>query len=118
MASIVTAGGSSNYHATKIFDDFFSRTIGSYMGDRVDVLTARPGRVTTPMLKNTTSLSHSTAQQTAKEVIDSLGNNRICYGPIIHRLQAAATGMFHEAMVSHAATVESAQMRMILQKIK
>ena len=66
IASIVTSGGAAHYHATKTFDDFFSRTLGSYTKNKLDVLTVRPGRVTTAMVKNTTSFAHSTAEQTAK----------------------------------------------------
>ena len=75
------------------------------MKHKLDVLCVRPGRVTTAMVKNTTSFSHSTAEQTAKEIVNSLGNVDICYGPLIHRLQGAGINSVDPKIVTHVATV-------------
>lgn len=88
-SAICVFKGASNYGATKTFDDFFSRAIKEEIKHKVDVLTVRPYYVTSAMTRNTTSPTHSTTEQTGTEVVNSLGNTDICYGPFSHRFQGA-----------------------------
>ena len=109
--ALVVSNGSGHYLSTKVFDDFFSRTTGSYQKKKIDVLTVRPGRVTTPMLKNTVSMAHSSAQQTAEEIVNSLGRTDICYGPIFHRFQAALINAISPKIVTYFANKETELMK-------
>ncbi len=58
---MLTYGGVGHYSATKTFDDFFSQALEYEVRKKIDVLTVRPFYVTTPMTRNTTSLTHATA---------------------------------------------------------
>ena len=62
ISATFDVGGAAHYHATKTFDDFFSRTISSYNKHKIDVITVRPGRVTTPMVGNQTGANYCTAE--------------------------------------------------------
>ena len=66
ISATFDVGGAAHYHATKTFDDFFSRTVRSYLPHKLDILTVRPGRVTTPLVGNQTGPNYTTAEDTAK----------------------------------------------------
>ena len=105
-ASMFSYKGTAHYSATKTYDDFFSRALEPEVRHKVDVLTVRPFYVTTPMTKKTTSFMHSTAEQTAKEAINSLGNTDICYGPLMHRIQGALVKFASPKIVSKITSME------------
>ncbi len=103
-AGMIIYQGTAHYSATKTYDDVFSESINLEVKNNIDVLTVRPFYVSTPMTKNTTSATHATASQTAKEVVDSLGQVDICYGPFTHRINAAMINLVHEKIVSLSAS--------------
>lgn len=110
-AALIMTRGSGHYVSTKTFDDFLSRTVGSSQRNKIDVVAVRPGRVTTPMLKNAVSMAHSSAQQTASEAVNSLGRTDVCYGPLFHRLQAAFINLVDPKIISFFADKENDAMK-------
>lgn len=60
-AATTDFGGASNYSATKTFDDYLSLAVEYELRGKIDILTARPFIVTTPMTRNTDSLIHTSA---------------------------------------------------------
>jgi 17beta-estradiol 17-dehydrogenase / very-long-chain 3-oxoacyl-CoA reductase len=88
-ASTAVYAGSAHYAATKTFDDFLSLTIAQEYGSKVDVLTARPFIVTTPMTRNIDSPIHCSARKAAEAFVRQLPRGGVSYGPLIHRLQGA-----------------------------
>lgn len=68
------------------------------------------------MTKNTTSLTHCTAEQTAKEAVNALGNTSICYGPLMHRIQGGLVNFASPRIVSKVSSAEIEKFKAELKK--
>lgn len=93
---MLSYAGIANYASTKKYDDFLSLALTDEYGDKIDFLTARPYMVTTRMTKFTDSLLHTSAQSSAKRLVNSLGRKAICYGTFFHTLQGLGTAAAHD----------------------
>ena len=68
------------------------------------------------MLKNIVTIAHCSAQQTAEDVVSSLGKVDVCYGPLSHRLQASTTIIFHPKLISLYMSKEVEIMKVLMDK--
>ena len=87
------------------------------MKHKVDVLTIRPGRVTTSMTGMVTDSNYSSAEQTAREAVNALGNKDIIYGPLVHRKLAVIIELAHD-WFSRNVTKENAALKAKFEKMQ
>ena len=98
--AMLSYSGIAHYTATKKYDDNLSLALADEYGHKVDFLTARPYMVTTRMTNFTDSFLHTSAQSSAKQLVNSLGRRAISYGTLFHTLQGLSTAYFHERLTS------------------
>ena len=67
--------------------------------------------MTTAMTGHTSSITHATCEQTAKESVSALGNTSICYGPFTHRVQGALIDLVSEKVSSLVSTLAVGKMK-------
>lgn len=97
---MVSYGGIAHYTSTKKYDDYLSLALADEYGHKIDFLTARPYMVTTRMTNFTDSFLHTSAQSSAKNMVNSLGRKAISYGTLFHTLQGLGAAYFHERLTS------------------
>lgn len=78
---------SANYCSTKLFDHAFAKSLHYEWQHKLDILSVKPGLVTTAMARNLTSFVHSSKNSTAKGALRALGRYNTYAGSKWHELQ-------------------------------
>lgn len=83
------------YSATKAFDDYLSRALAMDNDDKVDILSLRPGPVSTALFKPRYPVPGMISPaQCAKYALRSLGHDDTTNGHYLHGLMAFSMKLF------------------------